>query len=180
MRLDLFDNINFQRGASRSKEFCWLVFSGCFFSTWLPGSRWRISFLRMFGAHIGQNVVIKPHVRIKFPWRLTVGNFCWIGEGVWIDNLASVSLGDHVCLSQGAYFCTGSHDWSRRSFDLIVKPIRIDSHAWVGAKSYVGPGVCIGEGTVLSFGSTATRSLPSWAICSGNPANLIKKRQVSI
>ncbi|POZ52110.1 WcaF family extracellular polysaccharide biosynthesis acetyltransferase [Methylovulum psychrotolerans] len=178
MYLDLYENSNFKRGASRIKEVFWLLSGDMFLAGSLPGSFWRVGLLRLFGAKIGVGVVIKPKLRVKFPWRLNIGNYCWLGESVWIDNLAEVNLGDHICISQGAYFCTGSHDWGKQSFDLIVKPINVASHSWIGAMSRVGPGVTIGEGTVLTFGSVATRALAPWSICSGNPAIEIKKRSM--
>lgn len=175
MRLNLFESFTFERGASPYKEAIWLAVGGLV-SSWVPGSAWRAWLLRRFGSRIGEGVVIKPRVRVKFPWRLVVGDHCWIGEGVWIDNLAKVNLGDHVCVSQGVYLCTGSHDWGSDAFDLIVKPISIESHSWLGAMSRVAPGVSVAEGAVLSLGGVATRPLESWAIHSGNPATVVKKR----
>jgi len=132
----------------------------------------------LFGAEIGPNVVIKPHTKVKFPWRLRIGENSWIGENVWIDNLADVSIGSNACISQGAYLCTGSHDWNAPKFDLIVKPIVIADGAWVAAKSTVGPGVTIGEGAVLGLGSTTSKDLEPWSIYSGTPAVFVKKRQI--
>ena len=148
-----------------------------FFSIRLPGSGWRTLLLRFFGARIGQGVVFKSGVRVKMPWRLTIGDHCWIGEDVWIDNLAEVRLGDHVCVSQGAYFCTGSHDWAKHSFDLIVKPIVVGPRAWIAAKCVVAPGVSVGDGAVLVLGSVATQDLEPLAIYAGNPAVRIKSRR---
>ncbi len=176
MRLDTFKNPEFDRGASRLKEFLWIVVSGTLFASSVPGSRWRVALLRLFGAKIGAGVVIKPRVRVKFPWRLAVGEHCWLGEGVWIDNLAQVKISDHVCVSQGVYLCTGSHDWSLNSFDLVVKPISIGRHSWLGAMSRVAPGVSIAEGAVLGFGSIAKADLQAWSIYFGCPAEFIKER----
>jgi putative colanic acid biosynthesis acetyltransferase WcaF len=177
MRLDLFSNVNFHRGASRLKEVAWLTIQGIFISSWLPGSGWRVTLLRFFGARIGYGVVIKPGIYVKFPWRLYIGNHCWVGENVWIDNLADVSLADHVCVSQGVYLCTGSHDWNKAHFDLIVAPISVGSHAWLCAMSRIAPGVNIGEGAVLGFGCVATKSLSNWTVNFGIPAVLVKPRK---
>lgn len=164
VRLDLFDNKSFKRGRGVFTEALWLLAFSPLMTSQLPGSRWRVSLLRAFGASIGKAVVIKPHVIIKFPWRLTVGDHSWIGEGVWIDNLAPVVIGSHACISQGAYLCTGSHDWRQPTFDLITKPISIGANAWVCAKSMVAPGVTIGEGAVVGLGAVATSDVPEWRI----------------
>jgi putative colanic acid biosynthesis acetyltransferase WcaF len=132
--------------------------------------------LRRFGATVGKGVVIKPHVRIKFPWRFRVGEQCWIGEDVWIDNLASVQLANDVCLSQGAYLCTGSHDHRRVTFDLIVKPIVVESCAWIGARAIVLPGVTIQRGAVVAAGSVVTRDIPPGVIAGGSPCRVIGDR----
>jgi len=176
MRLADFNNDDFDRGRPRLVEAAWRIVEGLLLNSWLPGSTWRVWLLRRFGANVGQGVVIKPHVRVKFPWRLRIGNHCWIGEGVWIDNLAEVSIGSNCCISQGAYLCTGSHRWDKETFDLETRPIVIEDHCWVGAMARVGPGLTIGEGVVLMMGSTATSSLaPGW-VYGGNPALALKLR----
>lgn len=164
MRLDLFCNTNFERGASRLKEALWLLVSGLFVESWLPGSCWRVAILRLFGAWIGEGVVFKPGVKVKFPWRLEVGSYSWIGERVWIDNLGQVTIGKYACLSQGAYLCTGSHDWSSERFELIVAPITIADHAWICAYTTLAPGSSIGEGAVVTMGVTTVGQVQAWTV----------------
>jgi len=84
-----------------------------------PFSGLKRRLLQVFGASIGSGAVIKPGVRIKNPWLLKAGRNCWFGEDCWIDNLAPVALGDNVCISQGAYLCTGNHDWSDPPSDTV-------------------------------------------------------------
>jgi putative colanic acid biosynthesis acetyltransferase WcaF len=177
MKLSEFDNRAFERGRPSWVEACWRVLEGLLFASWLPGSGWRAGLLRLFGARIGRGVVIKPRVRVKFPWRLEVGDHSWIGESVWIDNLAPVRIGHDCCLSQGAYLCTGSHDWVARRFDLVVKPITIADRAWLAAGSRLAPGVAVGEGAVLGLGAVATGDLQPWTIYAGNPAVPVRERR---
>ena len=106
-------------------------------SSWLPFSGLKSRVLRLFGANIGRGVVIHPNVRIKFPWKLTVGDNCWIGREVWIDNLDEVVLESDVCISQGAYLCTGSHDHKSMTFELRTGPIRVEHGAWLCCRSIV-------------------------------------------
>ena len=176
VRLDKFDNSSWQRGRPLFVELAWLMVGSPLVSSCLPGSWYRRHVLRFFGAHIGREVVIKPRVRVKFPWRLEIGDHSWIGEGVWIDNLAQVTIGAHCCLSQEAYLCTGSHDWSKPTFDLVTRPIAIEDGAWIAAKATVGPGVVLEEGAILALSSAATSRLAAWGVYQGIPAVLIRKR----
>jgi putative colanic acid biosynthesis acetyltransferase WcaF len=170
MRLDHYNTGSFTRGRSALVEALWLVTQALFVRSQLPGSRHRRVLLRAFGARVGAGVVIKPGVRVKFPWRLTIGDHAWLGEDVWIDNLANVSIGAHACISQGAYLCTGNHDWTSERFTLAAAPITIGDHAWVAAKAVVAPGVTMGEGAVLALGSVAIGHPDAWSIYAGNPA----------
>lgn len=176
-RLDLFKNPDFDRGVSRSTEFLWLLVQAWLFGSWLPGSGWRAKLLRAFGAKVGKGVVIKPHAMVKFPWKLELGDHVWIGERVWIDNLDNVRIDEHSCLSQGAYLCTGSHDWSSETFDLVAKPITIESQCWIGARALVAPGTHMQTGSVATMGSVISGTLEAHCIYKGNPAQNIGSRR---
>jgi putative colanic acid biosynthesis acetyltransferase WcaF len=171
---------NFDRGAGVLKEALWIVvslflFRLCPFSF----SALKCSVLRAFGARIGKNVTIKPQVKITFPWKLTIGDHVWLGEECWLLNLERITIGSHVCISQRAFLCTGSHDYKRASFDLIVKPITVENGAWLGAGCWVGPGVTVGSHAVLAAGSVAAKNLESIGIYRGNPAVFVKSRVIS-
>lgn len=176
MDLSSFHTNGFDRGRPAWMELLWMLLQALFVDSWMPGSAHRVWLLRMFGARIGRGAVLKPHLRIKFPWRLALGDNVWLGEGVWIDNLALVNLGSNVCVSQGAYLCTGSHDWSRATFDLIVEPIRVEAGAWIAARATVAPGVTVGEGAVLGLGSVASVDLQPWTVYQGCPAGAVRQR----
>ena len=149
-----------------------------FKSYWFPFSGLKVLLLRIFGAKVGVGVNIKPNVNIKYPWRLSIGEFTWIGEEVWIDNLASVSIGANCCLSQGAFLLCGNHNYKKTTFDLITQPITLEDGVWIGAKAIVCPGVIIASHAVLSVMSVATNNLESFKIYQGNPAKEIKIRNI--
>jgi putative colanic acid biosynthesis acetyltransferase WcaF len=178
MRLSTFQNGDFNRGASRLKEFAWLIVSSILVDGPIPGSYWRAAILRVFGAEIGGGVVVKPRVRVKFPWRLEIGANSWIGEGVWIDNLALVRIGHDVCISQAAYLGTGNHDWSSPSFDLVTAGITIAPHCWVSARTTLAPGTEMQEGAILGLGAVGRGRLEPWKIyTAGAPAEIGQRRQ---
>jgi putative colanic acid biosynthesis acetyltransferase WcaF len=170
-----------QIGASRFKQACWyLVNATIFFHPIFVLSGFKIFLLRMFGAQIGKEVVIKPSVNIKYPWKLHIADHCWIGENVWIDNLADVIIGKNVCISQGAYLLTGNHDYRALHFDLVVKPIILEDGVWIGAKAVIAPGVTIASHAVLTAGSVATRNLLPYTVYQGNPAAPLRERNLSL
>jgi putative colanic acid biosynthesis acetyltransferase WcaF len=166
-------------GASKLKQVAWYLVSILIIKSPIPGSGIRVFFLRQFGAKIGTGVVLKPYLNIKFPWKLVIGDFTWIGERVWIDNLDHVSIGNSVCISQGAFLLTGNHDFKKVTFDLMIAPINIENGVWLGAASIVCPGVTCGTHAVLSIASVATKNLLSYSIYKGNPAEKIAERIIS-
>jgi putative colanic acid biosynthesis acetyltransferase WcaF len=132
--------------------------------------------LRVFGARIGAQCRIKPGLRVKFPWRLQIGHACWLAEDAWLDNLAPITLGDRVCISQGAYLCTGNHDFRSPGFHLRLGTIDIGSDAWIGARAVIAPGCRVGSGAVVCLGAVAIGHVPDLSVLSGNPAVVVAQR----
>ena len=172
MRLDLFDaSRNLDRGRPAWFEAVWYLVKIVFFLSALPWpSALKCGLLRFFGAKVGAGVVIKPRVNVYLPWRLEVGDHCWIGEEVFILNYDWVRIGSQACVSQRVFLCTGNHDFRDEKFSFRSAPISVGDGAWVGASVFVGPGVEIGDEAVVTAGSVALKSLPAGRICSGNPA----------
>ncbi len=175
--LSVPDNSELVRGAPVWVEALWFFIGlPLLRSSLIPFPEFRSFLLRLFGAKVGKKVHWKPGLRVKFPWYLEVGDYCWPGEDLWIDNLAPVTIGSHVCLSQGVYLCTGNHDWSLTNMKLFRKPIVCERGSWVGAKAVVCPGVVIGEGAIITAGSVASKSVPPYEIHAGNPAVFVRRR----
>lgn len=175
--LSEFDNSWYKPGGV-VKRFVWYLVNLAFFKSGMPFSGIKVILLRAFGSKVGSGVVIKPHVRIKYPWLLSIGNFVWIGEEVWIDNLGLVTIEDHCCLSQGAFLLCGNHDYSKSTFDLMVGDITLKQGVWIGARSIVCPGVTCHSHAILAVASVATKDLDAYSVYQGNPATKIKDRLI--
>lgn len=174
----MFNNSWYKPGRNAIVRGIWHVCNSILLMSFLPGNTWRRGLLRVFGAKIGKDVVIKPRVNIKYPWYLSIGEHSWLGEGVWIDNLGNVTIGSNCCVSQGALLLCGNHNYRKSTFDLMVGDITLESGVWIGAKAMVCPGVVCHSHAVLTAGSIATASLEAYKIHSGNPAVAVKERNI--
>lgn len=134
---------------------------------------WRRFALIMFGAKIGKNVLIRPSVRVTYPWNVTIGDYVWIGDNVTLYSVAEISIGSHSVISQEAYLCAGTHDHRDITFPFKATPIRIGEECWVAARAFIGPGVELGDGAVAGAGSIVTRSVSSGHLVAGNPAQIV-------
>ena len=178
MQVDLskYDNSWYKPG-NTVKRFLWYYCNIVFFRNgWFPFSSLKVFLLKLFGASVGKAVTIKPNVGIKYPWFLTIGNFVWIGEEVWIDNLAHVTIGNNVCISQGALLLSGSHNYKLPAFDLIIKKINIEEGVWVCAKAIICGGVTCYKNAIITAGTVMTSDCEAGGIYKGNPGILYKKR----
>ncbi|MEM7040372.1 MAG: WcaF family extracellular polysaccharide biosynthesis acetyltransferase [Bacteroidota bacterium] len=177
--LSKFDNSWYKTGASKLKWALWFLFNGMFVLNPLnPFGSLRKAVLRLFGAKIGKGVVLKHRVNVKFPWRLEIGDYTWIGEAVWIENQGDVKIGKHCCLSQGAVLMTGNHNYKKPTFDLIVKPITLEDGVWIGAGAMVTQGVTCGSHAVLGVNSVASKDLAPYTIYAGHPCEEVRKREM--
>ena len=178
VRLDLFDaSHGFDRGRPTSYVFGWYLLKLLFFTTRFPWpSAMKCWILRGFGAQIGRGVVLKPNVNIHFPWKLTIGDFAWIGEESWILNFEPVTIGAHCCVSQRVFLCTGNHDFRDVAMSYRNASITLADGVWVAANAFVGPGVTIGYGAVILAGTTVARSLEGNGIYQGVPAQKVGVR----
>ena len=138
----------------------------------------RRALLRLFGAQIGKDVVIRPSARFHYPWKIVIGDYSWIGSGVEFYSLDWIRVGNHCVVSQNSYFCTGSHDPSDPAFGLRTAPILLENGSWVAADCFVGPGVTIGANTVVGARSSVFSDLPTQYICVGTPCYPHKPRVI--
>jgi putative colanic acid biosynthesis acetyltransferase WcaF len=137
---------------------------------------WRRFLLRLFGAKVGKAILIRPTVEITYPWRISFGDNCWIGDHVILYSLGEIVIGHDSVISQKSYICTGSHDMHSPSFDILTKPVVIEPMVWIATDVFVAPGVTIGEGSVVGARSSVLKDLPCNMVCVGTPAVPIKRR----
>lgn len=138
---------------------------------------WRRFLLRSFGAKVGKKVILRPTAQITYPWKVSIGDFSWIGDDVVLYSLGEIEVGSNTVISQRCYICTGSHDYHSERFDIYAQKITIGSKCWLATDVYVAPSISIGNGALVGARSSVFKDLPSNKVCIGNPAKPIKDRK---
>jgi virginiamycin A acetyltransferase len=111
---------------------------------------------------------------------LTIGRFCSIGPNV------TIALGNHRTDLVTTYpfkaiaDIVGGGLWEQA---LSAGPdhdtrgdVVIGDEVWLGANSTVLSGVTIGTGAVIGAGTVVRRDVPPYAIVTGNPAKVVRRR----
>jgi putative colanic acid biosynthesis acetyltransferase WcaF len=176
-KLNSFKLPNNFRGRNAFVVQLWWLVQSLFFKNspqFLYG--FRRFLLRLFGAKIGKNVIIRPTVRITYPWKVVIGDFSWIGDDVVLYSLGEIEIGENVVISQKSYLCAASHDYLKQDFPIFEKKISIEDQCWLATDVFIAPGITIGKGTVVGSRSSVYKDLPANKVCVGNPAKIIRER----
>jgi putative colanic acid biosynthesis acetyltransferase WcaF len=167
---------NFRGRPGYYVQLWWLVQATLF--RWSPQFlyRWRAFLLKLFGAQLGKNVLIRPTATVTYPWKVSVGDYSWIGDDVVLYSLGEIHIGAHTVVSQKSYICAGSHDPAAPAFDITQEPVEIGDQVWIATDVFVAPGTKIGHGAVVAARSVVVKDLPPLMVCVGSPAKAIRPR----
>jgi putative colanic acid biosynthesis acetyltransferase WcaF len=138
----------------------------------------RNGVLRAFGARIGKAVRIYPNVDIFFPWNLEIGDEVTVGPRVQLYSLGKIRIGDGTMISYGAHLCAGTHDYMQRNLPLLKPEIRLGQGIWICTDSFIGPGVAIGDFSIVGARAVVLKSFSEFSILGGNPARKLKDRPI--
>lgn len=176
-RLNQFQLPNGFRGRSAViVQLWWLVQSTLFAMSPQFMFGWRVFLLKLFGAQIGADVLIRPSVRVTYPWKIKLGDRVWIGDHAELYSLGVIEVGDDVVISQKSYLCAATHNYRKLSFDMISKKITIEDQVWLATDVFVGPGVKIHKGALIGARSNVFADMPAGMVCVGSPAKPVKPR----
>jgi putative colanic acid biosynthesis acetyltransferase WcaF len=167
---------NFRGRPAIVVQMWWLVQSTLFCLSPQFMYAWRRWLLCLFGAKIGQGVLIRSSARVTYPWKLTIGNYSWVGDDTVLYNLGKIEIGSNVAIAHRVYLCTGFHDYENPNFTIRESSITVEDEVWLPNDVFIGPGVRIGHGTVVGARSSVFHDLPPMMLCYGNPAKPIRSR----
>lgn len=148
-------------------EFVWVIFCSW---TPKPANPWRIFWLEIFGCKIYGKPFVHQRARIQIPWNLILHDRACLGDRANAYSLGIIEIFEHATVGQEVYLCTGTHAFDKPAKNLITSPIYIRKNAFLGARSFIMPGIEIGENAIVGACSVVTKSVPSNMTVKGNPA----------
>lgn len=137
---------------------------------------WRRFLLRLFGARVGEGVLVRPSVRITYPWKVSIGARSWLGDNAELYSLGEIEIGSDVVISQRSYLCSASHDYTKPTFDIFDEKIVVEDQVWLATDVYIAPGLTIGRGAVVGARSSVFQNMPAGMLCYGSPAKPVRPR----
>ncbi|MDL5158973.1 hypothetical protein [Actinomycetospora termitidis] len=158
-RLQDFTGAGYDKGRSTAWQMTWWIVSHIVFQAWWCPARLRPAILRAFGAQVGPGCNIRNGVKIHWPWKLEIGDHCWIGEEAWLLNLEPIYIGDQVCISQQAFLCTGSHRRRDPNFEYDNAPIIVGDGAWIALRAIVLRGAAVPADGLVPAGAVFQREV---------------------
>lgn len=165
------------RGRSGPVVLLWQIVQNTLFA-WSPQPLhgFRAWLLRAFGAQVGRGVVIRPSARVTYPWKVSLGDYCWVGDRAELYSLGEIRIGSDAVVSQDSYLCAGSHDPASPTFAITARPILVEPEAWIAAGCFVHPGVTVGRGAVVAARAVVRANVPAGKVAAGHPAVVIGDR----
>ncbi len=139
-------------------------------------SPWRVFLLRLFGAKIGKGCYFSPKSKVFLPWNIEVGNYSSIDDYAYLRSSGKIIIGDFVSIGMYAHLLPGSHDIRSRGFESNATFVKIENGVFLGADSFVGRGVTIGQFSVLGSRAAAYKDIPENSVAVGMPAKVIGER----
>lgn len=143
----------------------------------------RVWLLRLFGAKIGKDTVIE-RIRLFNLYRkglsgLTIGDFCFLGDGVTLDLAEEIKIRNQVTLSVDTLVLThtnvGYHDHPlQKFFPSMSKSVVFQEGSFVGVRAIILPGILVGESAAVAAGALVNSDVPAFTLVGGLPAKIIK------
>ncbi len=132
------------------------------------------------GNHVQPDVIISSIRKLKLGGNVYIG-----GNGAKLCCEGGVSIGYNTKMGEGCFILSTNHNYlseTRIPYDHVglMQPVEIGKNCWIGAKSIICPGVKIDDGAIVAMGSVVTKSVPKGAIVGGNPAKIIKFRDLEL
>ncbi len=115
--------------------------------------------------------------------KFTISDTSHLKSGTYIECTGGVTIGKYFHCGRGLTIFSTNHNYDNANsipYDekIVIKPVVVGDFVWCGANVTIVPGVTVGDGAILGAGSVITKNVPAMAIVGGNPAKVLKYRNI--
>lgn len=135
---------------------------------------------------LGRNVGLNRHASLYAArGRITFGDGVFLGDFSSVNaNDATVTIGGKVAIGPMVLIQGANHAFDRPDVPIVDQGhvpsfVIIEDNVWIGARAVILPGVRIASGAVVGAGAVVTRDVPANAVVAGNPARVLRYREMS-
>ncbi len=136
---------------------------------------------------IGWNIYINKEYTISTPNTISIGDNVWIGSNFYKSGDGLLYIGKGTIISRNVEIWTSEHNYDSKDLKklpyddrIFNKTVTIGDYVWIGTRVIILAGVTIGDGAVIGAGSIVTKDIPACAVVGGNPAKIIKYRDIDV
>jgi acetyltransferase-like isoleucine patch superfamily enzyme len=113
-----------------------------------------------------------------------IGNYCHF-NGLKVRGIGNFRIGDYFHSGEDILIITQNHNYHNPKFlpyDEVDIPrnVIIGNYVWVGSRVILLPGTELEDGCIVQAGAVVAGKFPRNAIIGGNPAKIMKYRDVNI
>lgn len=117
--------------------------------------------------------------------KFKIGKTSHLKSDTVLECSGGLSIGEYFHTGRGLTIFTTNHNYISKiaiPYDSLSlnKPVHIEDYVWCGANVTIVPGVTVHEGAVIGAGAVVTKNIPRGAIVGGNPATIIKYRDIKM
>ena len=137
---------------------------------------------KLYGVKLGKHVLVNALSKASRGASVVCADG-FSTNGIKITGYGNVRIGRYTHTGSNCKIMLGSHDFNHGESipygeKYTSKNVEIGDCVWLGSDVTISGNVKIGEGAIVAIGSVVVKDVPAFAIVGGNPAQIIKYRDI--